>query len=277
MLFEHCYYLLPLCVHVALPLITVPDEVRSILEAPLPVQMQHLNTFAWLLGPLVCCALGSYCLDSKNCFCFFPGAPYFYRVAQCNLLNTDEIESDSDKHKDFSSESNEKTHHQSYGGDLDILRAWAMAHNPSANTSTHWWYSSLSDQEHSSSTSDAGQEESLTDSKSRSSSSVATQPSSAKAAFDRVTNSTQIESMFRSLFSKKNYCMDAISGMNEIYVSGPARSDETSNSDHVFYTRHVDGPFGLVPFVSVYRCIVGMDRNDKASGSGCYCWLIDIS
>jgi hypothetical protein len=33
------------------------------------------------------------------------------------------------------------------------------------------------------------------------------------------------------------------------------------NSDHVFFSRHVDGPFGFVSFVSVYRCIIGMDRN----------------
>jgi hypothetical protein len=55
--------------------------------------------------------------------------------------------------------------------------------------------------------------------------------------------------------------MDVISGMNEIYVTGPSRFDEVKNSDQIFYTRHVDGPWGLIPFVSVYRCIVGMDRN----------------
>jgi hypothetical protein len=55
--------------------------------------------------------------------------------------------------------------------------------------------------------------------------------------------------------------MDVVTGMNEIYVTGPARFEETSNSDQIFYTRHVDGPWGLIPFVSVYRCIVGMDKN----------------
>jgi len=49
--------------------------------------------------------------------------------------------------------------------------------------------------------------------------------------------------------------------MNEIYVSGPSRFNEASNSDNVFYQRHVDGPWGFLPFVSVYRCIVGMDNN----------------
>lgn len=82
-----------------------------------------------------------------------------------------------------------------------------------------------------------------------------------KDAFDRVANSAQINDMFRSLFGKTHYALEVIDGMNEIYISGPARKDEKSNSDHVFFTRHVDGPYGLVPFVSVYRCIVGMDKN----------------
>lgn len=34
-----------------------------------------------------------------------------------------------------------------------------------------------------------------------------------------------------------------------------------NNSDHVFYQRHLDGPLGFIPYVSVYRCIVGMDKN----------------
>jgi hypothetical protein len=49
--------------------------------------------------------------------------------------------------------------------------------------------------------------------------------------------------------------------MNEVYVTGPPRFNEQFNSDQIFYTKHVDGPFGLVPFVSCYRSIVGMDKN----------------
>ena len=59
--------------------------------------------------------------------------------------------------------------------------------------------------------------------------------------------------------------MEVVEGMNEIYVSGPPRTDEGLNSDHVFYSRHVDGPLGFIPYVSVYRCIVGMDRNMMVS------------
>lgn len=104
-----------------------------------------------------------------------------------------------------------------------------MDQNPSENTSSHWWYGDLT--------------------------------GDARSAFDRCVHSTQIHDMFRSLFGEQHYCMDALVGMNEVYVTGPAREDETANSDHVFYTRHVDGPFGLVPFVSVYRCLVGLDKN----------------
>jgi hypothetical protein len=65
-LLEHLYYLLPLCVHAALPFLRayLPLSALSLLEAPLPDQMQRLHVFQWLLGPLVCCALCSYCVDS---------------------------------------------------------------------------------------------------------------------------------------------------------------------------------------------------------------------
>ena len=57
------------------------------------------------------------------------------------------------------------------------------------------------------------------------------------------------------------FCITLWTGMNEVYVTGPSRKSEGANSDNIFYTRHVDGPWGLIPFVSVYRCIVGMDKN----------------
>mmetsp|Transcript_15947 Transcript_15947/g.35289 ORF Transcript_15947/g.35289 Transcript_15947/m.35289 type:complete len:664 (+) Transcript_15947:182-2173(+) len=227
---EHCYYLLPLCVHVALPFLgsALPSSVVAVLEAPLPAQMQALHAFAWLLGPLVCCALGNYCLDSKNGFCFFPGTPYFHRVLQCNLQ--EEGEMPASIKRDHCSEHSKKCH-QSRQTDLAAIRAWAMAFSPPDSQSSHWWYSDLQ--------------------------------GAPKQAFDNCAHSTQVEGMFRSLFSRRNYCLDVVPGMNEIYVSGPSRFEQAGNSDNVFYTRHVDGPFGLLPFVSVYRCIVGLDRNEK--------------
>jgi hypothetical protein len=64
--------------------------------------------------------------------------------------------------------------------------------------------------------------------------------------------------MFRAKFSADQYHVDVVEGMNEIYISAP---NAKGTSDEVFYTEHVDGPLGLYPFCSVYRCIVGMDAN----------------
>ena len=86
-------------------------------------------------------------------------------------------------------------------------------------------------------------------------------PPEIMSSFDACANAPQIYKMYRSLFSERHYCVDVVKGMNEIYVTGPARKDEGPNSDQIFYSRHVDGPFGFIPFVSVYRCIVGMDKN----------------
>lgn len=213
----HCYYLIPLCVHVAMPFLSlrVSDDIKSILNAPLPHQAQQLHAFFWLLGPLIVFALGSFCLDSKNNFCFFPGMPYFHRVITTNLKKTE---------KDVDGVAQESRQE-----DVRILRDWVIAQNPPIETSSHWWSTDLSPE--------------------------------ALAAVKRCSESSQMNRMFRTLFSERNYCMDAIWGMNEVYVTGPKRDDDNANSDHVFYSRHVDGPFGLVPFASVYRCIVGMDKN----------------
>mmetsp|Transcript_30664 Transcript_30664/g.41994 ORF Transcript_30664/g.41994 Transcript_30664/m.41994 type:complete len:320 (+) Transcript_30664:99-1058(+) len=128
LLMEHSYYLLPLCIHVAMPFLSplVPAEVMSVLDAPLPTQMQQLHAFAWLLGPLIVFAFGSYCLDSKNSFCFFTGTPYFRRVLRCSLLLSEEnITKYSSKGDKDSSPS-----HESRQNDLRTVRDWAIAHNP---------------------------------------------------------------------------------------------------------------------------------------------------
>lgn len=207
---EHVYYLLPLVVHISMPYLNtkIPSDYEAILNSPIPDKMQQIDAFKWFLSPLIILAVGSYCLDSKNGFCCFPGMPYFHRVLRCNLVTGDE-----DCKKDS----------------LKIIRDWVMEHKPAEDKSSHWWYNDLSGKE--------------------------------KEAYDSCVNSKQIYSIFRNLFSEKNYCMEKIEGMNEIYVTGPERNKEVANSDQVFYTRHVDGPYGLIPFVSVYRCIVGMDKN----------------
>lgn len=112
---------------------------------------------------------------------------------------------------------------------LSLIRRWAMSKNPPANMSSHYWYREL--------------------------------PAAEREAFYNVANCNQIVNMFRSLFSEKHFCLEVVDGMNEVYISGPTRDEEQFNSDQIFYTKHVDGPYGFIPFCSVYRCIVGMDKN----------------
>ena len=216
MFMEHCYYLVPFNVDVFLKIFVAPTctdpavamNFCQVLSNPLPPHMQQIYTFAYILTPLLCISFGSYCVDSRNEFCFFPGAPFFQRMMQCQIIT-----GDSDCRKD----------------DLSAIRKWVLEQFPPNNTSSHWWFNKLEPVQH--------------------------------AAFDRIAKSSIIRDAFRSIFSEQNYCFEVVEGMNEIYVSGPPRSDEGLNSDHVFYSRHVDGPLGFIPYVSVYRCIVGMDRN----------------
>ena len=47
--------------------------------------------------------------------------------------------------------------------------------------------------------------------------------------------------------------------MDEIYVSANNRLE--NSSDTVFYNKHIDGPYYLFPFCSVYRCIFAINTN----------------
>eukprot|EP01031_Cornospumella_fuschlensis_P043044 gene43044-52604_t len=59
-LLQHTYYLLPLCVHAALPwlLPLCPSGAAEALQLPLPSSLQQLYSFQGVLGPLIACALG---------------------------------------------------------------------------------------------------------------------------------------------------------------------------------------------------------------------------
>jgi hypothetical protein len=56
---EQIYYLIPLCIHVALTISKIPEEIKQLLNMPVPFQMQQLHTFGWLLTPLITVALGN--------------------------------------------------------------------------------------------------------------------------------------------------------------------------------------------------------------------------
>ena len=56
-----------------------------------------------------------------------------------------------------------------------------------------------------------------------------------------------------------NLCVESIEDMDEIYVSANTRIE--NSSDTVFYNKHIDGPYYLFPFCSVYRCIYAVNKN----------------
>ena len=49
--------------------------------------------------------------------------------------------------------------------------------------------------------------------------------------------------------------------MNELYITGED-NEKYTNSDRVFFMSHIDGPFGWIPFVSVYRCLIGCSNEN---------------
>jgi hypothetical protein len=98
------------------------------MAAPVPLGVQQLHAWGWLFTPMVAFALGSYCLDSKNSFCFFPGTPYFHRVLQCNVIRD-----------------GEEQERKACERDLTTIRNWAMAGKPAVDKSTHWWFKELPD------------------------------------------------------------------------------------------------------------------------------------
>jgi hypothetical protein len=114
--------------------------------------------------------------------------------------------------------------------DIDTVRNWAIQQNPTIQTTSHWWVSDL------------GKE--------------------ARDAFHRVEKSGTIRAMFNEKFNLKDYAFEVMDVMNELYISGPNRE---GTSDQIFFTEHIDGPWFLIPFASVYRCIVGMDENTEIS------------
>ena len=76
----------------------------------------------------------------------------------------------------------------------------------------------------------------------------------------KLENDSAIYAAFREVFSAKHFDIRPIQGMNEIYITAVGAKKEI-NSDAVFYTPHVDGPFWWTPFGSCYRILVGVTAN----------------
>ena len=75
-----------------------------------------------------------------------------------------------------------------------------------------------------------------------------------------VATSDAMLSMFHKLFPPSSHVVVPLEGMNELYV---AAEHKGLSSDHVFYMDHVDGPFGLIPLVHVYRCMCACTDNGE--------------
>lgn len=88
-------------------------------------------------------------------------------------------------------------------------------------------------------------------------------PINIQTSFDSITQNVKITEMYHSLFWPTDYAVEDLTEMNELYVTGQERANEHMNSDHVFYTPHLDGPFYFLPFTSVYRSIIGVNNNNN--------------
>jgi hypothetical protein len=72
-----------------------------------------------------------------------------------------------------------------------------------------------------------------------------------------------------------------VDAMNEVYVSNMG----AKGSDNAFLQKHIDGPFGLLPFLTLLRCLVVVRGNDRVTTSfsmqkgsntlrtGQFCWF----
>jgi len=112
---------------------------------------------------------------------------------------------------------------------LDYIRNWVVSHNLSKTQSTHWWYETL--------------------------------PENIKQHFKKIVYSKDILSMFYEKYHSNKVELMVINEMNEIYVSPPTTVKNTS--DEVFFIKHIDGPYYYIPFATVYRVIIGMDKNQE--------------
>lgn len=114
--------------------------------------------------------------------------------------------------------------------DINKLREWVISQNPSKDKSTHIWYNKL--------------------------------PTDISMLFLKLATSDKIINMFKNNLSK-DYNIDILNDMNEIYVTAPSSTKDENTSDTIFYTKHIDGPYYLFPFASCYRLIIGLDDNSN--------------
>mmetsp|Transcript_23062 Transcript_23062/g.37046 ORF Transcript_23062/g.37046 Transcript_23062/m.37046 type:complete len:592 (+) Transcript_23062:52-1827(+) len=116
--------------------------------------------------------------------------------------------------------------------DLKTINDWVMKEGPSKDHTTHWWYENLEGEP--------------------------------REAFERIANCENLLGMFKESYGDKAYEVEVVDTMNEIYVASPKYG---LNSDGVFYMAHVDGPWGIFPFASTFRCMVAVNLNKQIKTS----------
>lgn len=104
-------------------------------------------------------------------------------------------------------------------------------------------------------------------------------PPDERAAFAALTSSAAIQESIRAAFPGCE--VRSVDSMNELYVSNLG----AKGSDNAFLQHHIDGPFGILPFLTLLRCLVVVRGNDRVttiftaqrSGStlrtGEFCWF----
>ncbi len=80
-----------------------------------------------------------------------------------------------------------------------------------------------------------------------------------KSSFLHIIKNNTIFEELHKIYNKDIYTIENIVDMDEIYVSSFA---DNISSDKVFYSQHIDGPFGLLPGIIVNRTIISISNND---------------
>ena len=110
---------------------------------------------------------------------------------------------------------------------IDFLANYLITTKPSQEHTTHIWYKDLNE-------------------------------TNKKMFYDIVQSQSIFDSIYENC-DKNMYTIENILSMDEIYVS---TFHNKYNSDAVFYLEHIDGPFGLLPGISVNRTIIALTPND---------------
>lgn len=104
-------------------------------------------------------------------------------------------------------------------------------------------------------------------------------PPKEREAFAALKDSTAIRASILEAFP--GCAVHNVDAMNEVYVSNMG----AKGSDRVFLQQHIDGPFGLLPFLTLLRCLVVVRGNDRVTTifsmqkrkntlrTGQFCWF----